>query len=41
MLLMRQKLATEGHFGINLEDKEMIDNLSWDEILKNNKLNRK
>ena len=37
MLLMRQKLAVDGHFGIFLEDKEMLDNNNWDELLKRNK----
>lgn len=41
MLLMRQKLASEGHCGIFLEDKEMMDNTSWEELLAENKKNRK
>lgn len=41
MLLMRQKLASEGHCGIFLEDKEMLDNKSWEELLAENRKNRK
>ena len=37
MLLMRQKLTSEGRCGISLEDKEMLDNVSWDELLKRNR----
>ena len=36
MLLMRQKLANEGHCGIFLEDKELLDNNSWDKLLAEN-----
>lgn len=41
MLLMRQKLASEGKTGIFLSDKEMLDNKSWDELLAENRKNRK
>lgn len=41
MLLMRQKLATEGHHGIFLEDKEMLDNNDWEKLLEENKRNRR
>lgn len=34
MLLMRQKLASEGKAGISLQDKEAIDSTPWDELLK-------
>lgn len=37
LLLMRQKLAMQGKPGISLQDKEMIDNVSWDELLKRNR----
>lgn len=36
MLLMRQKLANEGHCGIFLETKELLDNTSWDKLLAEN-----
>ena len=37
MLLMRQKLAQEGKAGISLQDKEILDNTSWDELLRRNR----
>ena len=37
MLLMRQKLAQEGKAGISLQDKEILDNASWDELLRRNR----
>lgn len=37
MLLMRQKLAQEGKAGISLQDKEILDNMSWDELLRRNR----
>ena len=37
MLLMRQKLAQEGKAGISLQDKEILDNTSWDEPLRRNR----
>ena len=37
MLLMRQKLAQEGKTGISLQDKEILDNTSWDELLRRNR----
>lgn len=37
MLLMRQKLAQEGKSGISLQDKEILDNTSWDELLRRNR----
>jgi hypothetical protein len=40
-LLLRQKLAGEGKTGIFLSDKEMLDNKSWEELLAENRKNRK
>ena len=37
MLLMRQKLAQAGKAGISLQDKEILDNTSWDELLRSNR----
>ena len=37
MLLMRQKLAQDGKAGISLQDKEILDNTSWDELLRRNR----
>ena len=37
MLLMRQKLAQDGKAGISLQDKEILDNASWDELLRRNR----
>ena len=37
LLLMRQKLAQEGKAGISLQDKEILDNTSWDELLRRNR----
>ena len=37
MLLMRQKLAQEGKAGISLQDKEILDNTSWEELLHRNR----
>ena len=37
MLLMRQRLAQEGKAGISLQDKEILDNTSWDELLRRNR----
>ena len=37
MLLMRQKLAQDGKAGISLQDKEILDNTSWDEFLRRNR----
>ena len=37
ILLMRQKLAQEGKAGISLQDKEILDNTSWDELLRRNR----
>lgn len=37
MLLMRQKLAQDGKAGISLQDKEILDNMSWDELLRRNR----
>ena len=37
MLLMRQKLAHAGKAGISLQDKEILDNTSWDELLRRNR----
>ena len=37
MLLMRQKLAQEGKAGISLQDKEILDSTSWDELLRRNR----
>ena len=37
MLLMRQKFAQEGKAGISLQDKEILDNTSWDELLRRNR----
>ena len=37
MLLMRQKLAQEGKAGISLQDKEILDHASWDELLRRNR----
>ena len=37
MLLMRQKLAQEGKAGISLQEKEILDNTSWDELLRRNR----
>ena len=37
MLLMRQKLAQEGKAGMARQDEEMLDNTSWDELLRRNR----
>lgn len=37
LLLMRQKMAQDGKGGISLQDKEAIDNTSWDELLRKNR----
>ena len=34
MLLMRQKLASEGKPGVWLSTKEMLDTVSWDELVR-------
>lgn len=34
MLLMRQKLVTEGKPGVWLSTKEMIDTMAWEDIVK-------
>ena len=37
MLLMRQKFASEGNIGITLQQKEIIDETSWDDLVKKNR----
>lgn len=37
MLMMRQKMYDNGHKGITLEDKEVIDNANWSELIKRNR----
>lgn len=37
LLLLRQKATNEGKQMFSLADKEKIDNMSWDELLRENR----
>lgn len=37
LLLVRQKLTVENKIGITLKQKEMIDNVDWETMVKDNR----